>query len=61
MGIKIENNGGINMNEEKNPPAKCHESQIVSLVREKNALIGTIVSLKAENQQFCFQLHEKKS
>lgn len=61
MGIKIENNDSLNTNKEGILPIKYDDSHIESLVREKNALIATIISLKSENQTFCFQLNEKKS
>lgn len=57
MGIKTEPLDEIHEPDqiEKNTDSK---SQVETLLQEKNNLIETIVSLKSENHQMCYQLNE---
>lgn len=59
LSIKVE--ASDTLGNGRNQEADDSKSKIEALMHEKNGLIASIVSLKSENQQMCFQLSEKNA
>lgn len=60
MGIKTEPRDEIHQPDQSDKSTES-KSHVETLMQEKNNLIATIVSLKSENNQLCYQLNEKNA